>query len=90
MRVTEAAGLGCPPGIVTGPTGSPIARRLSSGLSRPLSPARDTCPRCDDALQRLPRLGGRVLVPAHDGAHGRVAQVTDPDGTRFALLRRPR
>ncbi len=34
--------------------------------------------------QTSPRLGGRVLVPAHDGAHGRVAQVTDPDGTRFA------
>ncbi|MGV9251087.1 VOC family protein [Streptomyces sp. NPDC003697] len=44
----------------------------------------------DDVLERLARLGGRVLVPAHDGAHGRVAQVTDPDGTRFALLQRPR
>ncbi|WP_332871963.1 hypothetical protein [Streptomyces triticisoli] len=44
----------------------------------------------DDVLDRLTRLGGQVLVPAHDGAHGRVAQVTDPDGTRFALLQRPR
>ncbi|MEU6809379.1 VOC family protein [Streptomyces sp. NPDC046831] len=44
----------------------------------------------DDALGRVVRLGGQVLVPAHDGAHGRVAQVTDPDGTRFALLQRPR
>ncbi|WP_030348360.1 hypothetical protein [Streptomyces sp. NRRL S-1022] len=25
----------------------------------------------DDVLDRLARLGGQVLVPAHDGAHGR-------------------
>ncbi|MEU6686053.1 VOC family protein [Streptomyces sp. NPDC046832] len=43
----------------------------------------------DDASQHLMRLGGQVLEPVHDTAHGRVANVADPEGARFALLQRP-
>jgi predicted enzyme related to lactoylglutathione lyase len=35
-------------------------------------------------------LGGQILKPAHDTAHGRVASVADPEGARFALLERRR
>ncbi|MFJ4283498.1 VOC family protein [Streptomyces massasporeus] len=41
-----------------------------------------------DALGHLGRLGGQVLEPAHDTAHGRVAMAADPEGARFALLQR--
>lgn len=41
----------------------------------------------DRAVDRVRDLGGRVLDPPHDGAHGRVAVVADPEGARFALLR---
>ncbi|PZH15345.1 glyoxalase/bleomycin resistance/extradiol dioxygenase family protein [Streptomyces sp. NTH33] len=44
----------------------------------------------DGALERLTALGGRVLTPARDSAHGRVATVTDPEGARFALVQEPR
>lgn len=40
----------------------------------------------DGALEQLTGLGGRVLTPAHDSAHGRAATVTDPEGARFALV----
>ncbi|GGX27411.1 VOC family protein [Streptomyces lomondensis] len=40
----------------------------------------------DDALDHLVHLGGHVLKPVHDTAHGRVARVADPEGARFALL----
>ncbi|OUC96036.1 VOC family protein [Streptomyces swartbergensis] len=43
-----------------------------------------------DALDHLVHLGGQVLKPAHDSAHGRVATVADPEGARFALLQRRR
>ncbi|MER5572643.1 VOC family protein [Streptomyces massasporeus] len=43
----------------------------------------------DDALDHLVHLGGHVLKPVHDTAHGRVAGVADPEGARFALLQRP-
>lgn len=39
----------------------------------------------DDAVDRVGRLGGLVLGPPHDGDHGRVALVADPEGARFAL-----
>ncbi|MEU1850989.1 VOC family protein [Streptomyces sp. NPDC019990] len=42
----------------------------------------------DDALERLLRLGGSVLEPARDTTRGRSATVADPEGARFALLRR--
>ncbi|MGW2049087.1 VOC family protein [Streptomyces sp. NPDC001858] len=40
----------------------------------------------DAALAQVVDLGGRVLEPARDGAHGRVASVADPEGARFSLL----
>ncbi|MFJ7336722.1 VOC family protein [Streptomyces sp. NPDC101116] len=43
----------------------------------------------DDASEHLVRLGGQVLEPVHDTAHGRVVKVADPEGARFALLQRP-
>jgi predicted enzyme related to lactoylglutathione lyase len=43
----------------------------------------------DDALDHLVHLGGHVLKPVHDTAHGRVARVADPEGARFALLQPP-
>ncbi|MGW5128715.1 VOC family protein [Streptomyces sp. NPDC004069] len=42
----------------------------------------------DEATKRLVALGGRVLAPARNTTHGRVATVTDPEGARFALIRR--
>ncbi|MER5601988.1 VOC family protein [Streptomyces sp. NPDC002265] len=44
----------------------------------------------DKSLDRLVALGGQVLQPARDGAHGRVASVADPEGARFALVQSPR
>ncbi|MEU7058827.1 VOC family protein [Streptomyces sp. NPDC046197] len=44
----------------------------------------------DDALERLVGLGGQVLEPARDTAHGRVAAVADPEGARFSLIESPR
>jgi predicted enzyme related to lactoylglutathione lyase len=44
----------------------------------------------DDALRCLTGLGGRVLTPARQTAHGRTATVADPEGARFALLQRAR
>lgn len=44
----------------------------------------------DEAVDRVVDLGGHVLGPAHDSAHGRVATVADPEGARFSLIRNPR
>ncbi|WP_329221728.1 VOC family protein [Streptomyces sp. NBC_01485] len=44
----------------------------------------------DAALTLVAGLGGHVLGPAQDGAHGRVATVTDPEGARFVLVQDPR
>ncbi|MER6748127.1 VOC family protein [Streptomyces fungicidicus] len=44
----------------------------------------------DDAVDRVLRLGGRLLTPAHDTAHGRAALVADPEGARFAVVGSPR
>ncbi len=44
----------------------------------------------DRALDRIVDLGGHVLSPAHDSAHGRVATVADPEGARFSLIQNPR
>jgi predicted enzyme related to lactoylglutathione lyase len=43
----------------------------------------------DDAVDQLVHLGGQVLKPVHDTAHGRVAGVADPEGARFAMVQRP-
>ncbi|MFH8801159.1 VOC family protein [Streptomyces sp. NPDC017936] len=44
----------------------------------------------DEAVALLNGLGGRVLAPAHDTAHGRTATAADPEGARFALVQGPR
>lgn len=44
----------------------------------------------DDAVGRLVDLGGHVLKPPMDSAHGRVATVADPEGARFSLIESPR
>ncbi|MFF7852681.1 VOC family protein [Streptomyces sp. NPDC007904] len=44
----------------------------------------------DDAVDHVLHLGGQVLEPVRDGAHGRVATVADPEGARFRLLQGPR
>ncbi|MFE9445191.1 VOC family protein [Streptomyces sp. NPDC006602] len=40
----------------------------------------------DDAVALVVDLGGHVLRPPHDSAHGRVATVADPEGARFSLI----
>ncbi|MFG1672471.1 VOC family protein [Streptomyces sp. Y7] len=44
----------------------------------------------DDAVERVVGLGGHVLRPARDSAHGRVATVADPEGARFSVIQKPR
>ncbi|MFJ5838437.1 VOC family protein [Streptomyces shenzhenensis] len=44
----------------------------------------------DAALHQVVGLGGQVLKPAHDSAHGRVATVADPEGARFSVIQSPR
>ncbi|AZQ37931.1 VOC family protein [Streptomyces cyaneochromogenes] len=44
----------------------------------------------DETLARITDLGGHVLKPAHDSAHGRVATVSDPEGARFSVIENPR
>ncbi|WP_381556004.1 VOC family protein [Streptomyces eurythermus] len=44
----------------------------------------------DATLRRVAELGGRVLAPAHDGPHGRVATVEDPEGAEFSVVQGPR
>jgi predicted enzyme related to lactoylglutathione lyase len=42
----------------------------------------------DDAVDQVLHLGGQVLAGPRDTEHGRVAMVADPEGARFALVRR--
>ncbi|MFC8517935.1 VOC family protein [Streptomyces sp. NPDC057257] len=44
----------------------------------------------DAAVAHLTELGGHVLKPPRDTAHGRVATVADPEGARFSLIQNPR
>jgi predicted enzyme related to lactoylglutathione lyase len=44
----------------------------------------------NEALEHVVHLGGHVIEPARDTAHGRVAAVADPEGARFSLLQSPR
>ncbi|SDO99531.1 hypothetical protein SAMN04487981_115147 [Streptomyces sp. cf386] len=44
----------------------------------------------DETVARIVDLGGHVIKPAHDSAHGRVATVSDPEGARFSLIENPR
>ncbi|MGW1951514.1 VOC family protein [Streptomyces sp. NPDC001920] len=72
--------------------GRPVARIRGVGTALP----RDRGPHwmtyfevadTDETLARVVELGGHALGPAQDGAHGRVATVSDPEGARFALIR---
>jgi predicted enzyme related to lactoylglutathione lyase len=44
----------------------------------------------DEALREVAGLGGRVLRPAHESTHGRVATVADPEGAVFSVVQNPR
>jgi predicted enzyme related to lactoylglutathione lyase len=44
----------------------------------------------DETLRQVVGLGGQVLDPAHESAHGRVATVADPEGTLFSVVQDPR
>ncbi|MFJ9020167.1 VOC family protein [Streptomyces sp. NPDC102259] len=44
----------------------------------------------DATLGRVVELGGRILEPAQDSEHGRVAGVADPEGAHFSLIQGPR
>ncbi|MFJ9815334.1 VOC family protein [Streptomyces sp. NPDC101151] len=44
----------------------------------------------DETLRQAVDLGGRVLEPAHDSEHGRVATLADPEGAVFSVLQDPR
>ncbi|MFI2212302.1 VOC family protein [Streptomyces sp. NPDC020141] len=44
----------------------------------------------DREAGRLTELGGRVLRPPADGPRGRVAEVADPEGAVFTIVRTPR
>jgi len=43
----------------------------------------------DETLDRVTGLGGQVLKPARDSAHGRVGTVADPEGAVFSLVQSP-
>jgi predicted enzyme related to lactoylglutathione lyase len=40
----------------------------------------------DAALERIPRLGGKILRPAENTPYGRLATASDPTGTVFRLV----
>ncbi|MGO4757374.1 hypothetical protein AB4212_53705 [Streptomyces sp. 2MCAF27] len=40
----------------------------------------------DKAVRQVTELGGYVVLPPRDGAAGRTATVTDPEGAAFALV----
>ncbi|MGW4597815.1 VOC family protein [Streptomyces sp. NPDC004457] len=43
-----------------------------------------------ETLRQVTGLGGRILQPAHDGPHGRLATVADPEGAEFSVVQEPR
>ncbi|GGS92531.1 VOC family protein [Streptomyces cinerochromogenes] len=43
-----------------------------------------------ETLRQVTGLGGRILRPAHDSPHGRVASVADPEGAEFSVVQDPR
>ncbi|NEB80278.1 VOC family protein [Streptomyces sp. SID14478] len=74
--------------------GRPVASVLGVGHALP----RDRGPHwmtyfevadVDEAVERVADLGGHVVKPARDGAHGRVATVADPEGAQFAVVSSP-
>ncbi|MDF3298360.1 VOC family protein [Streptomyces tropicalis] len=68
-------------------------RGLGPDLPRDRGPHWDTYFEAADpdaALDRVAALGGRIVTTARDTAHGRVAEVADPEGARFSLIRSAR
>ncbi|MFH8622720.1 VOC family protein [Streptomyces vietnamensis] len=45
---------------------------------------------CDEACETTVRLGGRIVTPAFDAPHGRVAVLHDNQGARFAVRAEPK
>lgn len=43
-------------------------------------------PSTDAAARRVTELGGHVLRPAHDSAHGRLATIADTEGAVFTII----
>lgn len=43
-----------------------------------------------ETLRQVTGLGGRIVRPAHDSPHGRVATVADPEGAVFSVVQDPR
>ncbi|MET9505030.1 VOC family protein [Streptomyces sp. NPDC006622] len=77
--------------VVLHVAGRPVAgvRGLGTALPRDRGPHWMTyfeVGDADEAVARVRGLGGQVLAPAHDSAHGRVATVADPEGARFSLI----
>ncbi|MDX2680665.1 VOC family protein [Streptomyces soliscabiei] len=75
--------------------GRPVAgiHGVGGALPRDLGPHWTTYFEVADAdasLARVAALGGQVLGPAEDSAHGRVATVADPEGAHFSLIQVPR
>ncbi|MGW5652900.1 VOC family protein [Streptomyces humi] len=75
--------------------GRPVAGIHGVGLSLP----RDRGPHwltyfevadADSTVREVTALGGLVLKPARDSAHGRVATVSDPEGAVFSVIQSPR
>ncbi|MEV5176023.1 VOC family protein [Streptomyces flaveolus] len=42
-----------------------------------------------ETLRQVTGLGGRILKPAHDSPHGRLATVADPEGAEFTVIQDP-
>ncbi|MFI2762821.1 VOC family protein [Streptomyces echinatus] len=74
--------------------GRPVAglHGLGHGLPRDRGPHWQTyfeAADVDATLRQVIELGGRVLRPAHDSPHGRVATVVDPEGAEFSVVQNP-
>ncbi|MFF8731133.1 VOC family protein [Streptomyces sp. NPDC015171] len=75
--------------------GRPVAglHGMGHGLPRDRGPHWQTYFEVGDiglTLRQVTDLGGRILRPAHDSPHGRVARVADPDGAEFSVVQDPR
>jgi predicted enzyme related to lactoylglutathione lyase len=44
---------------------------------------------CDQYVERVTELGGRLLRPAQDSPYGRMADVADPQGAPFSIIQPP-
>ncbi|WP_251095256.1 VOC family protein [Streptomyces sp. Caat 7-52] len=75
--------------------GRPVAglHGMGQGLPRDRGPHWQTYFEVADigeTLRQVTGLGGRVLRPAHDSPHGRVATVVDPEGAELSVVQKRR